>query len=141
MARDPRVTKIGHILRRTSLDELPQLINVIKGDMSLVGPRPAVRREVEAFPAELHGRHSVRPGITGLWQIEARDNPAFDAYQRLDLHYVKNWSLTLDLVVLLATAEQLIMRPFSSKDQGEMETVPRTTMAASATVRVTAAAA
>ena len=141
MARDPRVTKIGHILRRTSLDELPQLINVIKGDMSLVGPRPALRREVDAFPAELHGRHTVRPGITGLWQIEARDNPAFDAYQRLDLHYVKNWSLTLDLVVLLATAEQLLMRPFSSKHQGEMETVPPSITGAHATVPLTAAAA
>ena len=93
LARDPRVTKIGHVLRRTSLDELPQLLNVLKGDMSLVGPRPALRQEVAEFPAELHARHLVRPGITGLWQVEARDNPAFDAYQRLDLHYVENWSL------------------------------------------------
>jgi exopolysaccharide biosynthesis polyprenyl glycosylphosphotransferase len=141
MARDPRVTKIGHVLRRTSLDELPQLLNVIKGDMSLVGPRPALRREVHAFPAELHERHAVRPGITGLWQIEARDNPAFDAYQRLDLHYVKNWSLSLDLVVLLATAEQLLMRPFASKHQGEMETVPAAVPPAGAGVNVIAAAA
>ncbi len=141
MARDPRVTKIGHVLRRTSLDELPQLLNVIKGDMSLVGPRPALRREVHAFPAELHERHAVRPGITGLWQIEARDNPAFDAYQRLDLHYVKNWSLSLDLVVLLATAEQLLMRPFASKHQGEMETVPASVPPAGAGGNVIAAAA
>ena len=105
----------AHVLRRTSLDELPQLLNVLKGDMSLVGPRPALRREVDEFPAELHARHHVRPGITGLWQVEARDNPAFDAYQRLDLHYVENWSLALDLVILLATAEQLLMRPFASK--------------------------
>ena len=100
MARDPRITKIGHVLRRTSLDELPQLINVLKGDMSLIGPRPALRKEVAEFPADLHARHHVRPGITGLWQVEARDNPAFDAYHRLDLHYVENWSLALDLVVL-----------------------------------------
>jgi exopolysaccharide biosynthesis polyprenyl glycosylphosphotransferase len=120
LARDPRVTKIGHVLRRTSLDELPQLLNVLKGDMSLVGPRPALRREVEAFPAELHARHNVRPGITGLWQVEARDNPAFDAYQRLDLHYVENWSPALDLVILLGTAEQMLLRPFASKKQGEM---------------------
>ncbi len=120
LARDPRVTKIGHILRRTSLDELPQLLNVLTGDMSLVGPRPALRKEVEAFPAALHARHAVRPGITGLWQVEARDNPAFDAYQRLDLHYVENWSPALDVIILLATAEQLLMRPFASKRHGEM---------------------
>ena len=120
LARDPRVTKIGHMLRRTSLDELPQLINVLKGDMSLVGPRPALRREVEEFPAALHERHLVRPGITGLWQVEARDNPAFDAYQRLDLHYVGNWTVGLDLAILLGTAEQLLMRPFASKKHGEM---------------------
>ena len=120
LARDPRVTRIGHVLRRTSLDELPQLLNVLKGDMSLVGPRPALRQEVDEFPAELHARHLVRPGITGLWQVEARDNPAFDAYRRLDLHYVENWSLTLDIVILMATAEQLLMRPFASKHQGEM---------------------
>ena len=125
LARDPRVTRIGHVLRRTSLDELPQLLNVLKGDMSLVGPRPALRREVAEFPAELHDRHLVRPGITGLWQVEARDNPAFDAYQRLDLHYVENWSLGLDIVILLATAEQLLMRPFASKQHGEMASVER----------------
>ena len=112
LVRDPRVTRVGHLLRTTSLDELPQLINVLKGEMSLVGPRPALRREVDAFPVELHRRHSVRPGITGLWQVEARDNPAFDAYQRLDLFYVENWSLSLDLVILLGTAEQLVLRPF-----------------------------
>ena len=120
LARDPRVTKIGHILRRTSLDELPQLLNVLKGDMSLVGPRPALRSEVEEFPAALHARHDVRPGITGLWQVEARDNPAFDAYQRLDLHYVENWSPALDLVIMLGTAEQLLLRPFASRKHGEM---------------------
>jgi exopolysaccharide biosynthesis polyprenyl glycosylphosphotransferase len=124
LARDPRVTRIGHVLRRTSLDELPQLLNVLKGDMSLVGPRPALRREVAEFPAALHDRHLVRPGITGLWQVEARDNPAFDAYQRLDLHYVENWSLGLDLVILLGTVEQLLMRPFASRAHGEMAVTP-----------------
>jgi exopolysaccharide biosynthesis polyprenyl glycosylphosphotransferase len=132
LARDPRVTTIGHVLRRTSLDELPQLLNVLKGDMSLVGPRPALRREVAEFPPELHDRHLVRPGITGLWQVEARDNPAFDAYQRLDLHYVENWTLGLDLVILLATAEQLLMRPFASKRDGEMATGPDAAFAAAA---------
>ena len=124
MARDPRITKIGRVLRRTSLDELPQLINVLKGDMSLVGPRPALRTEVAEFPADLHARHDVRPGITGLWQVEARDNPAFDAYHRLDLHYVENWSLALDLVVLMATVEHLVLRPFASRRRGEMITEP-----------------
>ena len=117
---DPRVTRIGHFLRKTSLDELPQLINVLKGEMSLVGPRPALRVEVDEFPIELHRRHQVRPGITGLWQVEARDNPAFDAYQRLDLFYVENWSLALDLVILLGTAEQMLLRPFLSRKGGEM---------------------
>ena len=88
--------------------------------MSLVGPRPALRREVDEFPPELHARHQVRPGITGLWQVEARDNPAFDAYRRLDLHYVENASPLLDVVILLATAEQLLLRPFASKRRGEM---------------------
>ena len=120
LAVDPRVTRIGHILRRTSLDELPQLLNVLKGEMSLVGPRPALQREVDEFPAELHARHQVRPGITGLWQVEARDNPAFDAYQRLDLFYVANTSLLLDVAVLLGTAEQMLLRPFQSRRRGEM---------------------
>ena len=123
LARDPRVTRIGHVLRRTSLDELPQLLNVLTGDMSLVGPRPALRREVDEFPAELHARHAVRPGITGLWQVEARDNPEFEAYQRLDLHYVENWSPALDVAVLLGTAEQLLLRPFASRHHGEMAAV------------------
>ena len=117
---DPRVTKIGNFLRKTSLDELPQLINVLKGEMSLVGPRPALRSEVDEFPVELRRRHRVRPGITGLWQVEARDNPAFDAYQRLDLFYVENWSLALDVVIMLGTAEQMLLRPFLSRSRGEL---------------------
>ena len=119
---DPRVTRIGNFLRRTSLDELPQLLNVLKGEMSLVGPRPALRREVDEFPHELRQRHHVRPGITGLWQVEARDNPAFDAYQRLDLFYVRNWSLSLDLMIMLGTVEQLLVRPFLSRGRGEVDT-------------------
>ena len=107
---DPRVTRVGSFLRRTSLDELPQLLNVLRGDMSLVGPRPALPHEVSLFPPELHARHEVRPGITGLWQAEARDNPAFEAYRRLDLHYVHNWSLSLDAIVVLSTVEHLVTR-------------------------------
>jgi exopolysaccharide biosynthesis polyprenyl glycosylphosphotransferase len=112
---DPRVTRIGRFLRATSLDELPQLLNVLRGDMSLVGPRPALASEVAEFPAELRARHQVRPGITGLWQVEARDNPSFEAYRRLDLFYVENWSLALDLIILLGTVEQVLLRPLLNR--------------------------
>ena len=85
--------------------------NVLDGTMSLVGPRPALPTEVAEFPAELNARHRVRPGITGLWQVEARDNPSFDAYLRLDLFYVHNWSLPLDLLILLGTLDHIVLRP------------------------------
>jgi lipopolysaccharide/colanic/teichoic acid biosynthesis glycosyltransferase len=107
---DPRVTPVGRFLRASSLDELPQLFNVIRGEMSLVGPRPALPREVATFDPELLTRSEALPGITGLWQVEARDNPSFAAYRRLDLFYVHNWSLSLDLIILLATAEQVLSR-------------------------------
>lgn len=100
---DPRVTRIGRVIRAASIDELPQLINVLRGEMSLVGPRPALPRESAEFDADLRRRESVRPGITGLWQLEARENPSFDAYRRLDLHYVDNWSLGMDIALLLNT--------------------------------------
>jgi exopolysaccharide biosynthesis polyprenyl glycosylphosphotransferase len=105
--KDPRVTTIGRFLRETSLDELPQLINVLRGEMSLVGPRPALPSEVATFGSDLRQRELVPPGITGLWQVEARDNPSFEAYRRLDLFYVENWSIILDLMVLMGTVEQL----------------------------------
>jgi exopolysaccharide biosynthesis polyprenyl glycosylphosphotransferase len=108
---DPRVTKVGRFLRQASIDELPQLVNVLRGEMSLVGPRPALPREAAQFDEELRSqRLSVRPGITGLWQIEARDNPAFGAYRRLDLFYVENWSLGLDLMILWATVGRVAGR-------------------------------
>ena len=106
---DPRITRVGRFIRETSIDELPQLINVIRGDMSLVGPRPALPEEEAAFDDELRDRFEVRPGITGLWQVEARSNAAFNAYRRLDLHYVENWTLALDLRILLATAEHVVI--------------------------------
>src|SRR5205823_3441223 len=93
LSNDPRVTRVGRVLRATSLDELPQLINVLRGQMSLVGPRPALPTEMAQFDAELMQRTLVPAGMTGLWQVEARDNPSFDAYRRLDLFYVDNWSL------------------------------------------------
>ena len=110
MESDPRITGVGRVLRLTSLDELPQLINVLRGEMSLVGPRPALPSEVEQFDEKLMTRMRVPPGITGLWQVEARDNPNFGAYRRLDLFYVENWTLSLDLVILLATIEQVVAK-------------------------------
>jgi exopolysaccharide biosynthesis polyprenyl glycosylphosphotransferase len=110
MAADPRVTRFGRWLRDSSLDELPQLFNVLRGEMSLVGPRPALPSEVEQFSADVRMRELVPPGITGLWQVEARDNPSFEAYRRLDLFYVENWSTTLDLLIVLATIEHIASR-------------------------------
>jgi exopolysaccharide biosynthesis polyprenyl glycosylphosphotransferase len=112
MENDPRVTRVGRFLRDSSLDELPQLWNVLRGQMSLVGPRPALPAEVINFSSELRTREQVMPGITGLWQVEARDNPSFEAYRRLDLFYVDNWSLTLDLMILVGTLEQVLVRLF-----------------------------
>ena len=107
-ADDSRVTRVGRVLRATSIDELPQLLNVLMGAMSLVGPRPALPREVESFDAELLNRLRVKPGITGLWQVEARHDPSFESYRKLDLFYIENWSLELDLVILVATAKSLL---------------------------------
>jgi exopolysaccharide biosynthesis polyprenyl glycosylphosphotransferase len=106
MDHDPRVTRIGRVLRALSLDELPQLFNVMKGEMSLVGPRPALATEVDTFGDRLRrDRLRVLPGITGLWQVEARDNPSFASYERLDLFYVDNWSIGFDIVILITTVE------------------------------------
>lgn len=110
LERDPRVTRVGRFLRAMSLDELPQLVNVLRGDMSLVGPRPALPGEAAEFDDELLARLRVRPGITGLWQVEARDNPSFGAYRRLDLFYVENWSVALDVAILVATVQEVVMR-------------------------------
>jgi exopolysaccharide biosynthesis polyprenyl glycosylphosphotransferase len=107
---DPRRTRVGKVLEATSIDELPQLWNVLRGDMSLVGPRPAIGREVEQFDDALLARHRVRPGMTGLWQVECRDNPHFAAYRRLDLFYVENLSLWLDAAILSATVEIVAIR-------------------------------
>jgi len=116
-SQDPRVTRIGAVLRALSIDELPQLFNVISGTMSLVGPRPALPHEVAQFDAELQRRHNVKPGITGLWQLEARDNPSFHAYRRLDLLYVDNWSIGLDLFIIVATVPTLLTRVISTYRQ------------------------
>ncbi len=103
IAKDPRVTKVGGVLRKYSLDELPQLYNVLRGDMSLVGPRPPMAAEVEQYDLAHLRRLDVLPGITGLWQVEARQDPSFDSYISLDTAYVENWSLWLDLKILART--------------------------------------
>ena len=109
-SNDPRVTRIGRLLRDTSIDELPQLWDVLTGRMSLVGPRFAMPKEAAQFDEELQRRTNMRPGITGLWQTEARDNPSFSAYRRLDLLYVDNWSLGLDLAIIANTAHAVTAR-------------------------------
>ncbi|MDG9734137.1 sugar transferase [Leuconostoc pseudomesenteroides] len=109
MKEDPRVTKIGKFIRRHSLDELPQFWNVLKGDMSLVGTRPALREEVEKYPKRAMLRLNVKPGITGLWQVSGRSNVDFDTMIDLDLKYIANQSLWGDIVILCKTV--LLMFP------------------------------
>ncbi len=104
MRRDPRVTGIGAVMRRYSLDELPQLFNVLGGSMSLVGPRPHVTREVEQYGFDMRRRLLVKPGITGLWQVSGRSDLSWDDAVRLDVRYVENWSLAVDAVILWKTA-------------------------------------
>jgi exopolysaccharide biosynthesis polyprenyl glycosylphosphotransferase len=103
MRRDPRVTRVGQFLRRYSIDELPQLINVLKGEMSLVGPRPHVQREVQQYGSDMHRRLLVPPGITGLWQVSGRSDLSWDESVELDVRYVDNWSLGLDFTILWRT--------------------------------------
>lgn len=104
---DPRITRVGRMIRRYSLDELPQLWNVLRGEMSLVGPRPHPIDEVNHYDLQHYRRLDVKPGITGLWQITARDCPSFDLNMHLDLTYIENWSLALDLRILVCTVRVL----------------------------------
>jgi exopolysaccharide biosynthesis polyprenyl glycosylphosphotransferase len=108
MRRDPRVTRVGRFLRHYSLDELPQLLNVVKGDMSLVGPRPALPAEVATYDLDMRRRLVVKPGLTGLWQVGGRSNLSWEESVRLDLEYVENWSLLLDLAILWRTIRAVI---------------------------------
>ena len=105
---DRRVTKIGKFLRAWSLDELPQLFNVLKGEMSLIGPRPAIPYEVENYRAWHMERLDVRPGITGLWQVRGRSRTTFDEMVRMDIEYIRNWSLLLDFKILLQTFKAVL---------------------------------
>jgi exopolysaccharide biosynthesis polyprenyl glycosylphosphotransferase len=108
MRRDPRVTGVGRFLRKTSLDELPQLFNVLRGEMSLVGPRPALPEETARYAESQRGRLRVKPGVTGLWQVNGRHDLVFEDYVRYDLFYVENWSLTMDLYILAKTIPALL---------------------------------
>jgi exopolysaccharide biosynthesis polyprenyl glycosylphosphotransferase len=100
---DPRITRVGRWLRRTSLDEVPQLFNVLLGDMSVVGPRPPIPYEVEAYELAHRKRLDMKPGLTGLWQVSGRNRLPFEEMVRLDLFYIENWSLLLDLKIILRT--------------------------------------
>jgi exopolysaccharide biosynthesis polyprenyl glycosylphosphotransferase len=108
MRQDPRVTRVGAFLRKYSLDELPQLLNVLTGDMSLVGPRPHVTREVEQYGPDMHRRLLVKPGITGLWQVSGRSDLSWEETVELDVRYVENWSLGLDLTILWRTVRAVL---------------------------------
>jgi lipopolysaccharide/colanic/teichoic acid biosynthesis glycosyltransferase len=110
IVNDPRVTRIGSFLRKSSLDELPQLINVLKGEMSLVGPRPPLPYEFERYSA-WHQRRvtEVKPGITGLWQVDGRSRTSFDEMVRLDLRYLLTWCIWLDLKILLKTPRAMFL--------------------------------
>ena len=103
MSNDPRVTRLGRVLRRYSLDELPQFFSVLTGHMSVVGPRPCLTSEYARYTKEQRRRVEAVPGITGLWQVEARRDPSADAYFKLDIYYVEHWSLWLDIKILLKT--------------------------------------
>jgi lipopolysaccharide/colanic/teichoic acid biosynthesis glycosyltransferase len=108
-SRDPRVTFIGKIIRRFSIDELPQLFNVLRGDMSLVGPRPPIPQEVARYERWQRRRLSMKPGMTCLWQISGRNEVSFDDWMKLDLVYIDNWSLLLDLKILLKTVPVVLL--------------------------------
>ena len=105
---DPRITRLGRFLRRTSLDELPQFLNVLKGEMSLCGPRPIVQDEVRKYGKFIEDYYLVKPGITGLWQVSGRNDVSYDDRVRMDSWYVRNWSVWLDLVILLKTVRYVL---------------------------------
>jgi exopolysaccharide production protein ExoY len=108
LRRDPRITAIGAILRKSSLDELPQLFNVLKGDMSIVGPRPVTDEELERYTASVGAYLACRPGITGLWQVSGRSTTTYDKRVACDAFYAQNWSIALDVKILIVTIPALL---------------------------------
>jgi lipopolysaccharide/colanic/teichoic acid biosynthesis glycosyltransferase len=108
MRKDPRVTRVGAVLRRYSLDELPQLFNVLRGAMSLVGPRPPLPEETKKYAPDVRRRLLVKPGMTGLWQVSGRSDLPWEESVRLDLRYVEDWSLTLDAVIMWKTVRAVV---------------------------------
>jgi lipopolysaccharide/colanic/teichoic acid biosynthesis glycosyltransferase len=110
LKNDPRITPIGNFLRSTSLDELPQLINVLRGEMSLVGPRPIVTDEVSKYEHDIAHYYRVRPGITGLWQVSGRNDVSYTQRVQMDSWYVRNWSLWHDIAILCKTLPALLKR-------------------------------
>ena len=108
LANDPRITPIGNFLRRTSLDELPQLINVLRGDMSIVGPRPVVPDEITKYGRRASYYLRVKPGLTGLWQVNGRNNVSYEERIRLDSYYVRNWTLWRDVCVAFKTIPEML---------------------------------
>jgi len=107
---DPRVTRIGRFLRRSSLDELPQLLNVIRGEMSLVGPRPIVQAEVARYGADIEHYYAAKPGVTGLWQVSGRSDMSYGRRVKLDAWYVRNWTLWHDIAILLKTIPAVFLQ-------------------------------
>ncbi len=107
---DPRITRVGRFLRKTSLDELPQFINVLAGDMSIVGPRPPIPSEVKQYQRHLKRRLSINPGITCIWQVSGRNNVPFDKWMEMDMEYIDNWSLRLDFIIMLKTVKVIFDR-------------------------------
>jgi exopolysaccharide biosynthesis polyprenyl glycosylphosphotransferase len=112
--KDPRITRVGAFIRKTSLDELPQFFNILFGDMSLVGPRPPLPSEVDQYKPWQRRRLSVKPGLTGLWQVSGRNNIDFEEWMRLDLRYIDDWSLWLDAKILMKTLPAVIFKTGAS---------------------------
>ena len=108
LTNDPRVTKLGNFLRRTSLDELPQLLNVILGDMSLVGPRPIVEGEISKYGKNIREYYMVPPGITGMWQVSGRSDTTYPERVAMDTWYVRNWSVWIDIMYLFKTVKAVV---------------------------------
>ncbi|GET33951.1 hypothetical protein PbJCM13498_28140 [Prolixibacter bellariivorans] len=105
---DPRITRMGNFLRKTSLDELPQFFNVLTGEMSVVGPRPPIPSEVEQYKRWQNRRLSMKPGITCIWQVSGRNNIPFEQWMKMDLQYIDNWSIKLDISLILKTVKTML---------------------------------